>query len=78
MIINGRKKNLQSKDLKVGQFIIINTKQRVPCDILILSASEASGTVFIRTDQLDGETDWKIRRAIRNTQEILKQQENPD
>jgi len=25
--------------------------------------------VFIKTDQLDGETDWKLRRAVRKTQE---------
>ena len=27
-----------------------------------------SGSCFIRTDQLDGETDWKLRLAIPSTQ----------
>jgi len=26
--------------------------------------------VFIRTDQLDGETDWKLRKAIALTQQV--------
>jgi len=30
-----------------------------------LATTEAAGTIFIRTEQLDGETDWKVRRAIR-------------
>ena len=28
--------------------------------------------MFIRTDQLDGETDWKLRMPITQTQEYLK------
>ena len=31
---------------------------------------EQSGSVFIRTDQLDGETDWKLRKSMRFTQKI--------
>jgi phospholipid-translocating ATPase len=29
-----------------------------------LRTSDSSGTCFIRTDQLDGETDWKLRVAV--------------
>lgn len=32
---------------------------------MLLKTNEKQGTVFIRTDQLDGETDWKPRDAIR-------------
>lgn len=41
---------------------------RVPADLILISTSEEDGTVFIRTDQLDGETDWKLRKAIKYTQ----------
>ena len=34
----------------------------------MLYTTEKSGSVFIRTDQLDGETDWKLRKAIVTTQ----------
>jgi phospholipid-translocating ATPase len=40
--------------------------------LIILSTSEEDGTVFIRTDQLDGETDWKLRKAINFTHQFLK------
>ena len=39
--------------------------------MVILSTSESTGSIFIKTDQLDGETDWKVRRAIRSTQAKL-------
>src|SRR5690606_6236956 len=32
--------------------------------------TEKSGASFIRTDQLDGETDWKLRRAVNSTQKL--------
>jgi len=36
--------------------------------LLLLYTTEKSGSVFIRTDQLDGETDWKLRKAVAMTQ----------
>jgi len=38
--------------------------------MVLLSTTEKSGSVFIRTDQLDGETDWKLRKAINYTQKV--------
>jgi hypothetical protein len=32
--------------------------------MVLLRTSEKSGSCFIRTDQLDGETDWKLRVAV--------------
>lgn len=46
--------------------------QRVPADIVLLKTSEKSGTCFIRTDQLDGETDWKLRVAVSSTHNLDK------
>ena len=43
-----------SKNLKVGNIIEIKSNQRIPADVVILSTSEEDGTVFVRTDQLDG------------------------
>ncbi len=33
-------------------------------------AAEDAGTCFVRTDQLDGETDWKLRVALSRTQRM--------
>lgn len=34
----------------------------------MLYTTERQGAIFIRTDQLDGETDWKLRRPVTVTQ----------
>ena len=52
--------------------ILFVKNQRVPADIVLLKTSEKSGTCFIRTDQLDGETDWKLRVAVSITQNLDK------
>uniref|UniRef100_A0A672QJ95 Phospholipid-transporting ATPase n=1 Tax=Sinocyclocheilus grahami TaxID=75366 RepID=A0A672QJ95_SINGR len=44
--------------------------QRIPADIIFLRTSEKTGSCFIRTDQLDGETDWKLRIAVACTQRL--------
>ena len=35
--------------------------------MIILHSSENDGLVNVKTDQLDGETDWKIRESISDT-----------
>lgn len=56
--------------LRVGDLIIVDKDERVPADLVLLRTSENSGTVFVRTDQLDGETDWKLRLAVPATQKL--------
>eukprot|EP00127_Corallochytrium_limacisporum_P006178 Clim_evm17s220 gene=Clim_evmTU17s220 len=69
---------LRSEDVRVGQLLVLQKDQRVPADCVLLRTSDASGACFIRTDQLDGETDWKIRLAcpvtqsLRNDMEVLR------
>uniref|UniRef100_A0A8D3D0W0 Phospholipid-transporting ATPase n=1 Tax=Scophthalmus maximus TaxID=52904 RepID=A0A8D3D0W0_SCOMX len=38
--------------------------------LFLLSTSEKNGSCFIRTDQLDGETDWKLKVAVGCTQRL--------
>lgn len=53
-----------SSELRVGDLVLLEKDQRVPADMVLLRTSDASGTSFVRTDQLDGETDWKLRVAV--------------
>ncbi|CAL1541081.1 unnamed protein product [Lymnaea stagnalis] len=59
-----------SSDIQVGHLIILEKNQRVPADIVLLRTSEKDGGCFIRTDQLDGETDWKLRLAVQETHRL--------
>ncbi len=72
MIEKTGRRNILSKDIKVGQFIEVKSNQRIPADMVILSTSQEDGSVFIRTDQLDGETDWKLRKSVNFTHNYLK------
>lgn len=53
-----------SSTLCVGDLVILEKNQRVPADMVVLKTQEIEGQCFIRTDQLDGETDWKLRNAV--------------
>ena len=67
-----------SSNLKIGDIIELKKDERVPADIIVLKTFNESdeNQSFIRTDQLDGETDWKLRKApgltqVLNEYEIL-------
>ncbi|XP_951951.1 cation transporting ATPase, putative [Theileria annulata] len=60
--------DVSAERLKLGQLITLKQGQRVPADLLLLKTSDPNGASFVRTDQLDGETDWKLKRAVATTQ----------
>ncbi|XP_072561479.1 probable phospholipid-transporting ATPase IIB isoform X2 [Paramormyrops kingsleyae] len=64
------KVQVKSSDIQVGDLIIVEKNQRIPADMIFLRTSEKSGSCFIRTDQLDGETDWKLKVAVACTQRL--------
>jgi phospholipid-translocating ATPase len=49
-------RSVPSSSIRVGDLVLLEKDQRVPADMILLHTSEGSGTCFIRTDQLDGET----------------------
>ena len=63
-------KSVPSSKLKVGDLVVLEKNQRVPADLVLLRTSDPSGSCFVRTDQLDGETDWKLRVAVERTQAL--------
>ncbi|XP_008329322.1 putative phospholipid-transporting ATPase IIB [Cynoglossus semilaevis] len=62
--------NVKSSDIQVGDLIIVEKHQRIPADMIFLRTSEKTGACFIKTDQLDGETDWKLKVAVCCTQRL--------
>ncbi|ELT89087.1 hypothetical protein CAPTEDRAFT_193806 [Capitella teleta] len=62
--------SIASSDIHVGDLIYVDKDQRLPADMVFLRTTERSGTCFVRTDQMDGETDWKLRLAVTGTQAL--------
>lgn len=62
-----------ASSIKVGDMVLLEKNQRVPADMVLLTTNEEEGTCFIRTDQLDGETDWKLKVAVGETQKMGEQ-----
>jgi phospholipid-translocating ATPase len=55
----------QSKEIKVGDVLLLEKGDRVPADMIILATKQSNGVVYLKTDQLDGETDWKVRESLK-------------
>ncbi|KAK4684635.1 phospholipid-translocating ATPase, partial [Tremellales sp. Uapishka_1] len=66
-------RSVPSSSIKVGDMVLLEKNQRVPADMVLLTTSEEEGTCFVRTDQLDGETDWKLKVAVGETQKMGEQ-----
>lgn len=65
-----------AEDLKVGDILRLRAGQKIPADCILLWTSDQSESVFIKTDQLDGETDWKVRLPVNQTQKVFGQTQN--
>ncbi|KNE99199.1 hypothetical protein PSTG_07507 [Puccinia striiformis f. sp. tritici PST-78] len=64
-------KTIPSAQIRVGDILLLDKNMRVPADMILLRTSDqSSGSCFIRTDQLDGETDWKLKVALEFTQNL--------
>ncbi|KAK2598922.1 phospholipid transporting ATPase [Conoideocrella luteorostrata] len=53
------------KGLQVGDFVRIYNDDELPADIIILSTSDPDGACYVETKNLDGETNLKVRQALR-------------
>lgn len=58
------------KNIQVGDFIRIYSDEAVPADIAIVSTSDPDGCCYVETKSLDGETNLKVRQALRCGQSV--------
>ena len=56
--------------LHVGDFILLKNNDRIPADAIVISTGEPDFTCYIETKNLDGETNLKIKRGIKEFQNI--------
>lgn len=60
-------REVAASTLAVGDLVKIHANEAAPADLAVVYVTDKSESVFIRTDQLDGETDWKARRPLNQT-----------
>jgi phospholipid-translocating ATPase len=53
------------KNVQVGDFILVRSDDQIPADIVVLSTSDSDGACYVETKNLDGETNLKVRHALR-------------
>ncbi|KAI1379864.1 phospholipid-translocating P-type ATPase [Hypoxylon crocopeplum] len=53
------------KNLQVGDFVRLYNDDELPADVIVLATSDSDGACFVETKNLDGETNLKVRQALR-------------
>ena len=72
--LDGVWENAEWKKLVVGDILRIEEGQYFPADCIVLASSDSKGIVFINTSSLDGEKNLKPKFALRETQELLEEE----
>ncbi|KAI8334448.1 hypothetical protein BC941DRAFT_356961 [Chlamydoabsidia padenii] len=65
-----RWKDILWQDLHVGDYVQIRNDEDVPADVVVLSTSEPDSICYIETQNLDGETNLKVRQGLEGTADI--------
>ncbi|KAI0203313.1 hypothetical protein F4808DRAFT_40658 [Astrocystis sublimbata] len=53
------------KNLQVGDFVRLYNDDELPADVIVLATSDDDGACYVETKNLDGETNLKVRQALR-------------
>eukprot|EP00249_Psilotum_nudum_P013543 c24389_g1_i3 orf=295-4026(-) len=67
---DGQFRKLRWKDVNVGDIVRVDCDNFFPADMLFLSSNDSSGTSYVETMNLDGETSLKIRICLDQTREL--------
>ncbi|MCO5566584.1 hypothetical protein L7F22_020261 [Adiantum nelumboides] len=71
---DGNFKKRRWKELKVGNIVKIECDEFFPTDLLFLFSHNASGSCYVETANLDGETDLKLKRCLNDTAGLRKEE----
>lgn len=65
---------MQAQFIHVGDIVMIKENEEFPCDLVLLRSSSTTGSCFIQTTNLDGESNMKTRQALNQTQQLPEQE----
>lgn len=60
-------KQILCQEIQVGEIVYCSDGEELPCDMVVLKTSTGSGTCYIQTASVDGETSLKQRFALPET-----------
>ncbi|KAG8759000.1 hypothetical protein FRC12_009867 [Ceratobasidium sp. 428] len=63
------------KKLEVGDIVLLRDNDQVPADTIVLATSDPDGLAYVETKNLDGETNLKLRRALKGTRWIAGEED---
>lgn len=61
------------QNLRAGHIIMVRNREMIPTDMIILATSSNSGSAYIETSSIDGETNLKLRTCPHLPKNVLKQ-----
>ena len=59
---------IPSSQVQVGDYMKVSMSEEIMADLVLLSSSNTDGLAYINTVSLDGETNLKTRKALKETQ----------
>jgi magnesium-transporting ATPase (P-type) len=63
---------IKRMDIRQGHIVLVKNREMVPADMILLASSGDSGSSYIETSSIDGETNLKLRTSPQLPKKLLK------
>mmetsp|Transcript_15605 Transcript_15605/g.18230 ORF Transcript_15605/g.18230 Transcript_15605/m.18230 type:complete len:1083 (-) Transcript_15605:2647-5895(-) len=66
VVRNGKEIEIQSRRIQVGDWVKVRNREQFPADLVAVLTSDTNGQLFVETANIDGETNLKIRKPVKD------------